>query len=180
MKRKWGNNVQVGRARCLCLARDGYYCILCKKRLDTSIVAQVHHLDGNPNNNPENGSNWGLVHNSCNIVEFYARKRLQAIDGERPPPFEYTMGSKMELAWLRWLIDEITTRHSITWDEARYTGALEANCSPETTKRYLLKHVTNSDHPKALFKSKLDRDYNSEITFTSAVEEFFEMHKDEY
>lgn len=179
MNRRWGNNLQLEQARCLCLARDGYNCGLCKNPLHTSIVAQVHHLDGNSNNNPKDGSNWQLVHSSCNIVEFYARKRLEAIDGERPPPFEYTMGSKMELMWIRWCIDQVTEKHSLTWDEARYTGALEANCSPETTKRYLMKHVVNSDHPKAIFKSRLDKNYNSEITFTSAVEEFFDIHKEE-
>lgn len=146
--------------------------MLCGKPFISSSVAEVHHRDGNPNNNPNNGSNWLLVHHSCNIIEHYVSKRMEAIDGIRPPPFEYTIGTKMELRWLRWMVDQITLKGNITWDEARYTGALEADCSPETTKRYLMKHVIDSDHPKAMFMSTLDQGYNSVIRFTSHLDDF--------
>ncbi len=166
------NAKEIEIARNLCLARNGYICLLCKNPFSDKSVAEVHHIDGNPNNNPQNGSNWGLVHHSCNVIDNYIKKRMEAIDGERPPPFEYAVGTKMELRWIRWMIDTITKNQSLTWDEARYTGALESNCSPETTKRYLMKHVVDSDHPNALFKSTLDQGYNSIIKFTDHMKEF--------
>ncbi len=166
---------KIEEARCLCVARDGYNCIMCKTPFTPNNQAEVHHLDGNPNYNPENGSNWGLVHHTCNIVEYYARKRFDALSGERPSPFEYKIGTKMELHWLRWMIDYISEHNRISWDESRYTGALEIDGSPETTKRYLLKHVSNSDHPKSLFKLVQDASYSNWIIFTSTYQEFNDM-----
>jgi len=171
------NSKQIEIARCICIGRDGYNCFICGKIFRESSVAEIHHIDGNPNNNPINGSNWGLVHHSCNLVQMYVEKRIESIDGERPPPFEYSIGTKMELTWLRFMIDEITNKGSISWDQARYTGALEANCSPETTKRYLMKHVIDSDHPKSLFMSTLDQGYNSLIKFTTKIEEISVQNK---
>lgn len=171
------NQYRIEIARNLCLARDGYNCKLCGNPFTSSSVAEVHHRDGNANNNPKNGTNWLLVHHSCNMIERYVSKRLEAIDGIRPPPFEYAIGTKMELRWLRWLVNQVTDKGSITWDQARYTGALEADCSPETTKRYLMKHVVDSDHPKAMFMSTLDQGYNSVIRFTSQMENFSEQNK---
>ncbi len=176
MKRVSLNNLQIESARCLCLGRDGYSCKICKNKFYSNIVAEIHHVDGNPNNNPEDGSNWQLVHKSCNMVQYYVSKRIEAIDGERAPPFEYSVGTRMELSWLRWVIDEISTKGKISWSEARYTGALEAECSPETTRRYLMKHVVNSDHPKAMFMSTLDKGYESEIKFTSQMQAFSEQY----
>lgn len=172
------NAQQLEIARCVCVSRDGYKCGICHNKFYSNLVSEVHHIDGNPNNNPSDGSNWMMVHKSCNLVDFYVRKRIEAIDGERSPPFEYTIGTMMELKWLRWMIDEIITKRSISWNEARYTGALEADCSPETTRRYLMKHVVNSDHPKALFMSTLTKGYESEIKFTSQMQDFSDRNKD--
>ncbi len=141
-------------------------------------MAEVHHIDGNPNNNPENGSNWLLVHHTCNVVEYYARKRFDALRGERPSPFEYKIGTKMELNWLKFMIDYISENNRITWDIARYTGALDIDGSPETTKRYLLKHVADSDHPKALFKMVQDTTYENWIVFTSQIQDFIDTNKE--
>ena len=177
MKRISLNNLQLERARCLCLARDGYKCIQCNTGFTPNNQAEVHHIDGNPNSNPEDGSNWGLVHHTCNIVEYYARKRFESLSGERPSPFEYKIGTKMELNWIRYMIDYISENHKIRWDQARYTGALEANCSPETTKRYLMKHVADSNHPKALFKLVQDTSYDNWIVFTNYIQDFVDQNK---
>ncbi len=159
------------------MARDGNDCGLCKKSFQEETPAEVHHKDGDSYNNPRNGSNWQLVHHSCNVLQFYVQKRLGIIDQERPPPFEYAIGTKMELQWLRWMIDQITKNKNISWNEARYTGALEIDGSPETTKRYLMKQVVDSDHPKALFKTELDEHYNTKIVFTSHIQDFIDSNQ---
>jgi len=171
------NNTQLEIARCLCLARDGYLCIMCKKPFSQNNQAEVHHIDGNPNNNPQNGKNWGLVHHTCNIVEYYVRKRFDALSGERPSPFEYKIGTKMELNWIRWMIDYLSENHRIKWDQARYTGALEIDASPETTKRYLMKHVADSDHLKALFRLVQDASFENWIVFTNHIQDFVDQNK---
>ncbi len=172
MKRTNANSKQTEQRRNLCLARDGYVCVLCSESISGITVAEVHHNDGNSKNNPDDGSNWSLVHHACNVLESYIQKRLEVVDGQRDAPTELRIGSKMELKWIRWMIDEITINKSVTWDKARYTGALEADCSPETTKRYLMKHIVESDHPKALFKSTLDQGYNSLIKFSSTMQDY--------
>jgi hypothetical protein len=152
MQRTNANARQTEIRRNLCLARDGSDCHVCHQILGGNTVAEIHHIDGNSDNNPEDGSNWALVHHSCNVLESYVKKRLEIVDGTREAPIELSIGSKMELRW--------------------FTGALEADCSPETTKRYLMKHVVDSNHKKALFKSALDSGYNSLIKFSDMMEDY--------
>ncbi len=167
-------------ARAICVAKDGTICMVCKKPLAGSPTpADIHHLDGDTWNNPIDGSNWGLAHHACNVLEYYIRKRMEAIDGSNESHVQYQIGTRMELAWMKWMIDTITLNSSgITWDEARFTGALEADCSPETTKRYMMKHVVNSEHPKALFKSIVDLDYKNRIVFTNHADNYINRFKD--
>lgn len=166
-------------ARAICVAKDGTNCIVCKKPLsDSQTPADIHHLDGDSWNNPKDGSNWGLTHHACNVLEYYVRKRMEAIDGSNESHIQYQIGTRMELSWMRWMIDIITLKPSgITWDQARFTGALEADCSPETTKRYLMKHVVNSEHPKALFKTIKDENYNNRIVFTNHANDYMNRFK---
>jgi len=171
------NSKETEYARCLCTSRDGYRCQLCKQPFGDT-VADVHHKDGDSHNNPKNGSNWQLTHHTCNVLEYYIQKRFEAIDGEKPPPFEYSVGTKMELKWLRWMIQYLTDNTEISWDSARFTGALEADCSPETTKRYLMKHIADSEHPKSLFKTRMDAAYQHRIIFTDHTRDFIDRNKD--
>ena len=173
------NTLELEEARTLCIARDGTNCMICHEPLsEGKTIANIDHIDGNRNNNPRNGKNWQLVHHSCNVLKWHIQKKLGIIDGERPPPFEYSIGVKMELKWVRWMIDQISVNGFVSWDEARYTGALEIDASPETTKRYIKKHVVKSDHPKALFKTRLDQFMDTEIIFTSVAEELIKPTTD--
>jgi len=77
------------------------------------------------------------------------------------------------------MVDTITINPSgITWDTARYTGALEADCSPVSTQRYMMKHVVDSEHPKALFKIVKDENYNNRIVFTNHAHNYMNRFKD--
>lgn len=161
-------------ARCLCLDRDGYNCKGCGKSLDQlKHVVNVHHVDGNNRNNPKDGSNWELRCGSCNVKQWWVEKRVSAIEGRDETPFQYSVSSKMELAWIRWMIDEIVQHKKISWSKAINTGALEINGQDVTTKRYLKKHVEDSDHPKAIFKAKTDKFFNTYITFSDHAESYF-------
>lgn len=173
------NSQEYEYARNICQARDGNDCTLCTKSLaECDNASTIHHVDGNSYNNPKDGSNWQLTHHSCNVVEYYARKRFEAIDGIETPHIQYQIGTRMELSWMRWMVDQITQNGKVMWDEAKFTGALEADCSPETTKRYLQKHIVNSEHPKALFKVNMDAQYKNQIIFTDHTTEFINRYKD--
>ena len=170
---------QLEEARCICLARDGDRCALCHKPLSESkTVADVDHKDGDKENNPKNGSNWQLVHHSCNLVKWHFQKRMKLIDGETAPPFEYNISTKMELAWVRWMIERIERDGYVDYDVAIETGALEINANPVTTKRYLKKHLADPEHPKSLFKSTLDQFYDTRIVFTDVVAEYLQSNND--
>ena len=169
------NSQQLEIARCICLARDGDQCTLCHKPLSESpTVADIDHIDGNKKNNPIDGSNWQAVHHSCNVVKWHFQKRMKVIDGEKAPPFEYQISTKMELSWVRWMVRVIEEKGYIDYDKAVKTGALEINASPVTTKRYLSKHLADQDHPMALFKTYLDEFYDTRIKFTDVIFDYLQ------
>jgi len=101
------------------------------------------------------------------------KKRVLAVENSENVPFAYSVSSKMELAWVRYMIDEIVKKGSIKWDVAINTGALEINGNPVTTKRYLMKHTADPSHKKAIFKTKQDEYYNTLIIFTEVAGAFF-------
>ncbi len=180
-RRKKFNQSDYDYARCICIGKDGLNCPICHRPLaDSKTNADIHHIDGDTFNNPRDGSNWALVHHACNVLEYYVRKRMEAIDGSNESHIQYQIGTRMELSWMRWMIDEITiTPTGITWDSARFTGALEADCSPVTTLRYLMKHVVDSEHPKALFKIIKDQNYNNKIVFTDHTSSYMNRFSDQ-
>lgn len=157
------------------MKRDGAkMCCLCMKKIIDEI-GDVHHINGDKKHNPKDGSNWGLAHHSCNVSEAWVRKRLDVVDNvAKDPPFTYKVSTKMELSWIRFMIDYIQRNGSITWDNALNVGALEIDGSQETVKRYLKKHLADPDNPKSLFKSKQDANYNTLIVFTDRVQDHFD------
>jgi len=161
-------------ARCLCLARDGHFCKGCGLDLmNLDHVVNVHHKDGNNRNNPKNGSNWELRCGSCNVKQWWVEKRINAIEGGDHTPFQYSVSSKMEMAWIRWMIDEIVKKGKVSWGRSINTGALEIDGQDVTTKRYLKKHIQDSDHPKALFQSFMDGQFDTYIKFSNHAEKYF-------
>jgi len=160
------------------MKRDhGKRCILCNLPI-TDEIGDVHHVDGNKKHNPQDGSNWGLTHHSCNVSEAWIRKRLDVVDNVgKEVPFTYKVSTKMELQWIRFMIDMITKHNQISWDRALNVGALEIDGSQETVKRYLKKHLADPDNRKSLFKSTLDHLYNTQIKFTDHVQEYFDKQR---
>ena len=148
-------------------------CCLCLQKIIDEI-GDVHHINGQINYNPKDGSNWGLSHHSCNVSEAWVRKRLDIVENvAKDVPFTYKVSTKMELQWIRFMIDKIQLHGSITWDRAINAGALEIDGSQETVKRYLKKHLADPDSPKSLFQSKQDSMYNTLIVFTDKVQDHF-------
>ncbi len=128
--------------------------------------------------NPQDGSNWGLTHHSCNVSEAWVRKRLDVVDNIAVDvPFTYKVSTKMELQWIRFMIDHITKQGQISWDRALNVGALEIDGSQETVKRYLKKHLADPDNRKSLFKSTMDGMYNTQIKFTDHVAEYMNKQR---
>jgi hypothetical protein len=88
----------------LCVVRDGYRCDECgwspgdaptavQKRYKISENLQrleLDHVDGNPRNNPPDGSNWRLLCRSCNVLGGVERER------ERGREQDGVMGGKRE------------------------------------------------------------------------------------
>jgi len=170
------NAKQLELARCICLSRDGYCCIKCKTSLtDLSSVAQIDHIDNNNKNNPLDGSNWQLLCGSCNVRKSWIEKRIEVIENKENTPFAYAVSSKMELNYVKWLIDELMQGHDITWDKAINTGALEIDGSPVTTKKYIRKHTEDPKHPKAIFKTWLGSDYQTYIKFSDQAAKYFNV-----
>jgi len=168
------NSFQLEIAIPFLIARDGSNCPGCGTLIkDLKTKIQVDHIDGNKFNNPLDGSNWGLLCGSCNVKKSWIQKRVLAVENSENVPFAYSISSKMELAWVRYMIDEIVSKGSIKWDVAINTGALEINGNPVTTKRYLMKHTSDPTHKKAIFKTFSDEYYNTLIKFTEIAEKFF-------
>ena len=148
------NSRQLEIARNLCLARDGYNCQGCGLSLNKlNTIVNVHHKDGNRENNPIGGSNWELLCHPCNIEKWHRQKYETVIETGEPNAITLRIGSKMEYQFVRWLRATIIKNMKVTHDYAIYTGALEIDGSPETTKRYLRKHLQDSKHHKAMFKT---------------------------
>ncbi len=164
----------------MCLKRDGGICQGCSQSFKSLgvRVPDVNHVDGNKKNNPRDGSNWNLMCHSCNVRDSWIRKRLSVVDTlAKDVPFTYKVSSKMELTWVRFMIDTIQKDNKISWDYALNAGALEIDGSQETVKRYLKKHLVDPDNPKSLFKSYMDGSYNTQIKFTDKVQEFFDKSR---
>lgn len=167
---------QLEQARCLCLARDGRICNECKKDIcNLNAVVEVDHVDGNDENNPKDGSNWQLLCHSCNVKKWHVQKRyldkaIEVINSEKPSPVELNLGSKMELRWINWMFEVIERDGKIPFSTARYTGALEINGSPETTKRYLHKHTEDPKNEKSLFKTVLE-DFDTYVVFSDHLQD---------
>lgn len=129
------------------IARDGRICQNCEKPLEhLKNKINIGHKNGNKDD--RNRDNLLLQCHRCNILESRKRRILE-VEKEINAPIELRLNSFMEGRFVSWLYGYLLTNPYITWNEAKDTGAAEADCSIETTKKYLFKHTSQSD--KVLF-----------------------------
>jgi len=133
-------------------------------------VANVDHIDNDDTNNPRNGTNWRMLCHSCNIKKSWILKKESIVESDTKVPFELKIGTKMELKWIKWLMDSIRKDGKVLYSKAINTGALEADCSPETIKRYLRKHLEDPDNPKAIFQTWMDSFYETYIKLSDSAQ----------
>jgi len=147
------NSKQIEYARSICLARDGYACKICGVLIhELKSVCNIDHIDGNPDHNPLNGSNWQISCHPCNVKKWHRQKYESILDTGNPDESTtLRIGSKMEYRWIRWLYAYLVKNKRVSLGFAVNTGALEIEGNPVTTKRYLSKHIEGK-HDKAIFK----------------------------
>jgi len=152
-------------------ARDGEYCLICRKK-PPAVKLQIDHADNNPDNwNPENLHLLCQKHNlemrgktvaehkrlirtySANNERERARERgregtsqvRDLVDFRNASP-EMKANSYYEVRYRDWLLTIIREQGFITKQEAVNSGAEVAGCSPLTANRYLAK-LTSSVGP---------------------------------
>jgi len=173
------NEKQLEFARSICIPRDGYFCKSCKKPFSTlPTVVNVDHINGDKKYNPPDGSNWQLLCHSCNVIKWHKQKLEVILDGGSPEgsALTLTVGSKMEYNWVKWLYEILIQKKEVSTDFTINTGALEINASPVTTKRYLIKQVSDENHEKAIFR-KVYKNFDTYIRLTKNIEDSFEFNK---
>jgi len=151
-------------------ARDGEYCLQCKKK--PPVKLQIDHADNNPDNwDPENLHLLCQKHNlefrgkpaaehkkairdySANNERERARERgrenthlvKDMVDFRNASP-EMKANSYYETQFREWLLTVIREQRLITKVEASNSGAEVVGCSPLTANRYLAK-LTSSVGP---------------------------------
>ena len=126
------------------IARDGRICQNCGKPLkDLKNKINIGHKNGNRDD--RNRDNLKLQCHRCNILDSRKRRILE-VEKEINAPIELRLNSFMEGRFVSWLYGYLLTTRFITWNEARFSGAAEADCSIETTKKYLFKQTSDSDN----------------------------------
>ena len=113
------NTRQLEKWTCFLINRDGDICYYCKKPLSNyPTKAQVAHLDGNPENNPEDGSNYGLMHDICNRSQY--KQRLEMTLSDRPMTPEMERRDILRPEFLKEVSHRINEKHSCCLGEAWY------------------------------------------------------------
>lgn len=125
------------------IARDGRICRICGKPFEAlTEKIQVGHLDGNVNNNPADGSNWGLLCRPCN--------RKQEKDGEILPLSDRPMTPEMEKRdilrprFLKEINHRIYQNHSCCVGEAIYDVSMVVGASVQFARDNLKQEIGTS------------------------------------
>ncbi len=87
-------------------------------------------------------------------------------------PIELRLSSFMEAKFVSWLYGYLLTNPYISWQEARDTGSAEADCNPETARKYLFKHTADLSD-KVLFRV----DERGHVVFKTWVKEEVEKNQ---
>ncbi len=152
------------------IARDGRICQNCEKPLDDlKKKVNVHHRNGDQDDRRK--ENLELQCHRCNILESRKRRILQ-VEKEINAPIELRLNSFMEAKFVSWLYGYLLTHPYISWQEARDSGAAEADCNPETTRKYLFKHTAELSD-KVLFRV----DERGHVVFKTWVKEEVEKNQ---
>jgi hypothetical protein len=156
-------------------SRDGKYCLICK-RSPERVKLQIDHADNNPSNwAPDNLHLLCQQHNlqlrnvslnkklrtirwhSANNVCVRERKHGSISTKVAKDTLDYRSGSEemkansmFEPVFTEWLLANLP----MSKDEAKYSGAQVAGCSPATSDRYL-KKLTSAVGPLREFKDEM-------------------------
>ena len=156
-------------------SRDGEYCLICK-RGSGKVKLQIDHADNNPSNweadnlhllcqahnlqlrvVPVNKKlrtiRWHSAKNVCEREKRYgsiSTKVAKDTIDYRSGSVEMKANSMFEPVFTEWLL----TNLPMVRDEARYSGAQIAGCSPITCERYL-KKLTSAVGPLREFKNAM-------------------------
>jgi len=145
-------------ALAFCIKRDGPHCVVCRKK----IARELHHKDGNYENNPANGKNWEGRCSPCHrlshprgpskrgvrmrhIIALIGSERKSELERIREEANDSTKVLTPEMArnticepkfreWLEGIIIEVKV---IAEKDVVDGGAEYAGCSQQATKRYL-------------------------------------------
>lgn len=113
------NSKQIEKWVSFLIARDGYNCYSCKKPLSSSNnKAQIGHLDGNKENNPQDGTNYGLLHEECNRYQY--KKKLQETLSDRAMTPEMERREILRPIFLKEVSHRMNENHSCCLGEAIY------------------------------------------------------------
>jgi len=118
--------------------RDGEYCAGCTRLKDEVGILEIHHLDGDDDNNEL--ENLKLLCHGCN---HRIPKASQVSQREHTP--EHKKNIEKEPLYERWLYGELMIHNwHIPLDDAINDGAYVVGISVETVKRYLRKLTAKS------------------------------------
>ena len=134
------NSRQIERWVSFLLARDGNICYSCKKPLyESNKKAQIGHLDGNPENNPQDGTNYGLLHEDCNRKQY--KLRLQEILSDRPMTPEMERREILRPIYLKEVCHRMNQNHSCCLGEAYYDISRVVGASVQFARNIIKQEV---------------------------------------
>lgn len=152
------------------IARDGKNCFSCGDALeDLKTKVNVHHRNGDTDD--RRMENLELNCHKCNVLAS-RKRRILIVEKQMNAPIELRLSSVMEAKFCSWLYGYLLTHPFITWSEARDTGAAEADCNPETSRKYLYKHTAELSD-KVLFRI----DERGHVVFKSWVKDILEENQ---
>ncbi len=124
------------------IERDGRFCNYCKTPLHLlKHKIEVDHKNGNPYDNPKDGSNYQLLCKKCNNEQYHRQRHKQQIIEDRPYSPSMQTNARSEPKWSNWICNNTLEKGSTCKGEAIANGAYSAEVSPASTRRYLNKRL---------------------------------------
>lgn len=137
------NSVQLEKKIPFLIARDGRQCRNCRTPFENlSYKIQVGHLDGNKDNNPADGSNWGLLCMRCNLQQEKDGEILQLSD--RPMTPEMEKRDILRPLFLKEINHRISEHHSCCVGEAIYDVTMVIGASVQFGRDNLKQEIGTS------------------------------------
>lgn len=139
--------------------RDGERCAICGRR-PPGVYLEIDHRDGDPRNNPIDGSNFQLLCRGDNRTKNPRGKgrrksalNAESIDTARPSSAEFLKNQISEPLFCHWLDTKMRTVKParMLLSETINSGAYVAQCTQPTIKKYLMKLCSNEGPYQVIF-----------------------------